>query len=304
MSSTHPSAPAVTPPNSGPSKLQVFGQRMLSTVILWGLLAAAVYFKLGWPFHILVGGLGLAAMAEYLKMDPTLPAGNRRWVMLMAVLYYAGVFATASGVCAVPLVAWDVLFGMLVLIGVFVPAFFRPLEGQKTLWQIMYPAFGWFYIIYLFSFVTRIIFHHWDSVLPQVGMLYALFLVASTKFTDAGAYAIGSLCGKHKMIPHISPAKSWEGLAGAFMGAILAGVITKLLTGNQLALLSMTEVVLVCVVIAGLTVAGDLAESLVKRCLGTKDSGQTLPGIGGAFDLIDSLLWTAPALYLYLIYVG
>ena len=88
------------------------------------------------------------------------------------------------------------------------------------------------------------------------------------------------------------------------MGAVGAGMITKALTGDQLVLLSMTEVVCVCVVIAILTVAGDLAESLVKRCLNIKDSGHTLPGIGGAFDLIDSLLWTAPALYLYLRYVG
>jgi phosphatidate cytidylyltransferase len=277
---------------------------MFSTVILWGLLAAAVSFKLGWPFHILVGGLGLAALREYFKMDPSLPAGNRLWVMTMAVLYYGAVFAVSSGVLTVPLEALDILFGTLVLIGVFVPAFFRPLEGQKTLWQIMYPAFGWFYIIYLFSFVTRIIFFAWDPALPQVGMLYALFLVAATKFTDAGAYAMGSLIGKHKMIPHISPGKTWEGLAGAFLGAVGAGMITKALTGDQLVLLSMTEVVCVCLVIAILTVAGDLAESLVKRCLNIKDSGHTLPGIGGAFDLIDSLLWTAPALYLYLRYVG
>lgn len=277
---------------------------MISTVVLWGLLAAAVYFKMGWPFHILVGGLGLASLAEYLKMDPALPGNTRWWVMLMAILYYAGVFATSSGVCSVPLVAWDVLFGTLVLIGVFVPAFFRPLEGQKTLWQIMYSAFGWFYIIYLFSFVTRIIFHPWEAGKPEVGMLYALFLVAATKFTDAGAYAFGSLFGKHKMIPHISPGKTWEGLIGAFVGAIGAGMITKACTGETLVLLSMTEVVLVCTGIAILTVAGDLAESLVKRCLGVKDSGHTLPGIGGAFDLTDSLLWTAPALYLYLIYVG
>jgi phosphatidate cytidylyltransferase len=237
-------------------------------------------------------------------MDPTLPKSNSRWILWLGVCYYAAVFAVSSGWKLLPLEALDILFGTLALIGVFVPALHRPLDGQRTLWHIMFPVFGWFYIVYLFSFVTRIIFYPWNASIPQAGMIYALFLVAATKFTDAGAYAVGSLFGKHKMIPHVSPGKTWEGLLGAFGGAIAAGTLTKWAAGDIMSKLSMTETVCICMVIAVLTVAGDLAESLVKRCLNVKDSGKTLPGIGGAFDLTDSLLWTAPALYLYLRYVS
>ena len=295
------SAPSPTP---GPTKLQVFGKRLASTLVLWALLAVALITKAGWPFHVLVGVLGIGSLWEYLKMDPSVPAANRRWVFLLGVLYFLALLAYYSGAKFISLEFIDVLFPYLVLIGVFVPAFFRPLEGQKTLWQIVFPAFGFFYIVILFSFLTRIIFTTWDPAFPQSGMIYALFVVVATKFTDSGAYAIGSLIGKHKMIPHISPGKTWEGLGGAFLGAIIAGMTTKAIAGDQMSLLSYPETFGLCVLIAAICVAGDLAESLIKRCLGVKDSGHTLPGIGGAFDLTDSLLWTGPVLYLYLRHVG
>jgi phosphatidate cytidylyltransferase len=292
------------PPASGPTKLQVFAKRLTSTLVLWALLAAAMIYQVAWPFHVLVGVLGIGSLWEYLKMDPTIPAAPRRWVFLMGVIYYAGLFAVASGWKGATWDQLDVICGFLVLIGVFVPALFRPLEGQKTLWGILYPAFGFFYVAFLFSFVTRIIFTPWDAAYPQSGAVYALFVVAATKFTDSGAYAIGSLIGKHKMIPHISPGKTWEGLGGAFAGALIAGLITKWLAGPTMSLLSWGETTGLCLLFAALCVAGDLAESLIKRCLGVKDSGQTLPGIGGALDLTDSLLWTTPVLYFYLKYVG
>ena len=279
--------------------MQVFWRRLLSTVILWALLAAPVMFQVAWPFHILVCILGMGSLWEFLHLERDLPQGTRWWVMALGVVYYAALVVHFSGV-RISLEMLDVLFPWLVLTGVFVPAFFRPLEGQKTLWQIIFPAFGFFYVAYLFSFLTRIIFTPWDAAQPQSGVMYGLFVVLATKFTDTGAYVMGSLIGKHKMIPHISPGKTWEGLSGALIGAVGAGMLTKWCAGAQMPLLGWMETVLLCVVIAVVCVAGDLAESLIKRCLNIKDSGATLPGIGGALDLTDSLLWTAPLLYLYL----
>ena len=127
-----------------------------------------------------------------------------------------------------------------------------------------------------------------------------MFVVVATKFTDSGAYVVGSLIGKHKMIPHISPGKTWEGLLGAFIGAVGAGMLMKWGAGTQMAFVSWSAALVLCVLIAIVCVAGDLAESVIKRCLNIKDSGATLPGIGGALDLTDSLLWTVPLFYLYL----
>lgn len=297
-------SPVPSAAKPGPSKLQVFGRRLFSTLVLWALLAVSMVYKVGWPFHILVGVLGLGSLWEYLQMDKSIPARERGWVFAVGILYFAGVFAVSE---KVPFLTWelvDVAGGFLILTGVFVPAFFRPLEGQKTLWQMILPAFGFFYIAYLFSFIPRILFGPWEIGMPASGLFYGLFVVAATKFTDSGAYAIGSLIGKHKMIPHISPGKTWEGLGGAFLGAVIGGVGVKFLSGDSMPLLSYAECFALSLVIAIVCVAGDLAESLIKRCLNVKDSGKTLPGIGGALDLIDSLLWTAPVVYLYLKYVG
>lgn len=289
---------------AAPSKLKVFGQRLTSTLTLWSLLGAAFYFRLGWPFLVFVSVLGLGAFWEFLAMEKSLPRSNRLWVFAVAVGYYAALFVHFTGLINFHLDMLDALAGLLVLCGLFIPAFLRPLEGRQTLWQILFPAFGYFYIIYLCSFLLRLLFNPWDAAHPNAGMIYALFVVAATKFTDSGAYAIGMLLGRHKMIPHISPGKTWEGLGGAFLGAALAGMITKWCAGDNMNLLGYWETFFICLAIAAICVAGDLAESLIKRCLDIKDSGHTLPGIGGAFDLVDSLLWTAPALYLYLRYVS
>lgn len=124
-----------------------------------------------------------------------------------------------------------------------------------------------------------------------------LFFILVTKIGDIGAYVVGNLSnrlmkgGNHKMIPSISPGKSWEGAAGGLLFTILlclffcfykglvASVWAALILGTLFFLGGM---------------AGDLAESSMKRAAKVKDSGATIPGIGGVFDLVDSLLMTAP----------
>jgi phosphatidate cytidylyltransferase len=119
-----------------------------------------------------------------------------------------------------------------------------------------------------------------------------------------GAYITGSLIGRHKMIPHISPAKTWEGFAGALFFAQLAACGLYALLPEQLAALhSWPHVIALGFLLAILAVIGDLAESVVKRSLHAKDSGNMLPGIGGGLDLIDSICFTAPALYFYLVWI-
>jgi phosphatidate cytidylyltransferase len=110
---------------------------------------------------------------------------------------------------------------------------------------------------------------------------------------------VGVVFGRHKMIPHISPGKTWEGLAGAFLGAFAAAHGMVALFGSHIPMIDHAHAAGLAVALAIITVVADLAESVVKRCLAVKDSGHFLPGIGGALDLIDSLLFTAPAAWLY-----
>jgi phosphatidate cytidylyltransferase len=121
-----------------------------------------------------------------------------------------------------------------------------------------------------------------------------------TKFSDVGAYVVGSLIGRHKMIPRISPGKTWEGFVGAIVTSLVISIALTQAMGERMQALSFTSSIVLGLLLPLISVVGDLAESVIKRDASIKDSGQTIPGIGGALDLIDSILFTAPVLYVYL----
>jgi phosphatidate cytidylyltransferase len=135
---------------------------------------------------------------------------------------------------------------------------------------------------------------------PAKNSFLLIYLLAVTKFSDVGAYVVGSLIGKHKMIPRISPGKTWEGFAGAMLTSLGISVAMVRLLGPRLPQLTFTDSIVLGLLLPLISVVGDLAESVVKRDASIKDSGRTIPGIGGALDLIDSILFTAPVLYFYL----
>jgi phosphatidate cytidylyltransferase len=114
---------------------------------------------------------------------------------------------------------------------------------------------------------------------------------------DMGAYFIGTLLGKHLLIPRISPKKTVEGTMGGFLFTLALAVICKPLFPD----FSYTQLLIAGILIGTITPIGDLAESLFKRGCGVKDSGSCLPGLGGMLDAVDSLLLTAPILYFYII---
>ena len=127
----------------------------------------------------------------------------------------------------------------------------------------------------------------------HLGILPLLSLVAVVKAGDIAAYAVGSWCGRHHMAPRLSPGKTWEG-AAASLAASLA--VAWLLLGGMIELpihpWGGWATFGFAVGLAGMV--GDLAESLLKREAGTKDSGRSLGGLGGVLDLVDSLLFAAP----------
>lgn len=296
-----PDAPA---PSAPPTKAQVFVKRLTSTLILWGLAAAAIVLGKAWLFFIILGFLGMAGVLEYAKMDASLPRVWRTGFIIFSAAHMGGIFA----LCWQKPADWSPLvdIGFIALAGMlaFAPALFRPLEGRATLWAIVYTIAGFVYVPWMWSFMTRILFMGGvtsGGVLVNVPVL--LFVIAATKFTDCGAYAVGSLIGKHKMIPHVSPGKTWEGVPGAFLGALGAGLAVYYGYGAERMGFSVTHAIILSLILGAVCIIGDLAESIVKRCLGVKDSGKMLPGIGGALDLIDSLLWTGPVAYFYLYYL-
>ncbi|MHC5060053.1 MAG: phosphatidate cytidylyltransferase [Planctomycetota bacterium] len=147
--------------------------------------------------------------------------------------------------------------------------------------------FAVFYLGFLSGFVLgmRIDFSIW-----------CLFMfVFTVKSSDIGAYTIGSLFGRHKFSPKISPGKTWEGLAGAIIFASIVAVMFSHFCG----IMSWPYAVVFGVVFAVSGQLGDLAESMIKRDAEQKDSARTVPGFGGILDIIDSPLATAPMAYLF-----
>lgn len=136
---------------------------------------------------------------------------------------------------------------------------------------------------------------HYDKLLPL-----SIFIFLWTN--DTGAYCSGSLFGKHKLFPRISPGKSWEGsIGGGIFVLIVSGIIGYLAnTGDTPHTLSIAEWMGLGLVVVFFGTWGDLVESLFKRTLGVKDSGNILPGHGGMLDRFDSSLMAIPAAVVYL----
>ena len=130
------------------------------------------------------------------------------------------------------------------------------------------------------------------------GLWPLLMFVFTVKVADIGAYAIGSLFGSHKFSPSISPAKTWEGMAGALAtGIVVAVLFAKCFVIMDLWLAAIFGL---CCGLAGL--CGDLVESMIKRDAEQKDAADNVPGFGGVLDIIDSPLLAAPFAYLFLMF--
>jgi phosphatidate cytidylyltransferase len=145
----------------------------------------------------------------------------------------------------------------------------------------------------------------WLMVRDHVGVWVLLGAMLTVKSSDSGAYFTGMTIGRHKLIPWLSPGKTWEGLAG---GVVAAAVVGALLSNWSYSLPDERDHVPVMLGMIGGAVLGlvspfgDLVESLIKRAAGVKDSGSILPGMGGALDVLDSPLLAGPAVYWLLLW--
>jgi len=164
----------------------------------------------------------------------------------------------------------------------------RPVEG--ALEDIAVTLFGIVYAALLFSFQVAI-----HAGPPGKKWLVFLFLVIWA--SDIGAYYVGTAFGKHRLYEKISPKKSIEGLLGGILASVLVAVLCKLWLVPSL---GFVEAAVLGAVLALVGTVGDLAESLIKRSAGVKDSGTIIPGHGGILDRMDSMLFAAPVLFFYL----
>jgi len=281
------------------NKRQVFFQRLTSTLILWGMILGGL-FAGGKTvslitFWIIACGLSYAAYREYLQMvDVKGMAFAKNLLCILGVLYLS--IELLCGTSQKPYLNADVpMLGLgLVVLGM-IYLLFHYRYTTPRLGPLTTLVFGWFYIFFLAGFLVRIFTFN-----AQNGAWLLILFIVLTKFSDLGAYVTGSLIGRHKMIPKVSPAKTWEGFFGAIVCSAAFGFLLVSVFKEPFQGIPWTHVLVLGAVLGALAVLGDLVESLLKREAQVKDSGQFIPGIGGALDLIDSLLFNAPLMYAYL----
>ena len=290
-----------------PSKARIFFRRLITTVILWTVILTSLFS--GHPyvsdsvFLLVMVVLAWAGLVEFYGLAAQGKLFCFKWCGLAGgVLLMIGTFLNVTGHLGLnnsPARVNDFESDFLILfvLGLCVRQFVSR-SSTAGIVAIGTTLFGLMYVPWLLNFIQKINFF------PGVdGKFYVLYFILVTKFSDMGAYLVGSLIGRHKMIPRISPGKTWEGFGGAILVSTGASVVFTHFFGNKMAGMTLVHAVILGVILSSTAVVGDLIESLFKRQAGVKDSGHFFPGIGGILDLLDSLLFNAPIMYLYLRHV-
>lgn len=268
-------------------------QRVITALVLVGVLLAALTAQSLWPFALLTLLLIAAAAWEWglLNQSPPLAA----WAMA-ATVAVAGVASMARGwAAAAPAALWWAAVALWLLGGTVA------LRSGPSAWPQLPRVARWLLGV-LALWLT------WLAVAQAraFGINFLLSVLCVVWMADVAAYFGGRALGKRKLAPSISPGKSWEGVWSGMLGVVLLAVFWRWLdtrfafdsksvfthlwaSGGWLGLL------VALLVLCGFSVVGDLVESLVKRAAGAKDSSRLLPGHGGVLDRIDALLPVLPA---------
>jgi phosphatidate cytidylyltransferase len=271
-------------------------KRIFSTFLLWAIVLGCIYF-----FGV-TGGIWLITLIAALTLREFYALVRRMghqpfdytgiaWGLLitLAPLYFEprGIGALELTACA------SIVFCLRIL---------RERTADFRVESIAWSVFGVLYVPFMLHFLVRILLIGSEPGSPHnehAGLALCLWLIAVSKFCDVGALLSGMAFGKHKMAPVISPKKTWEGAIGGVLisAGIGAAIVHFAARFYPLAFTPLTAA-LTALPIAALAIVSDLVESIIKRRANSKDSGNTIPGIGGVFDLSDSLILTAPVGYI------
>lgn len=271
-------------------------QRVITALVLVAAILAALAADSRWPFALLTLALLAAGAWEWGRLNhASMPLA----LSLGAVLAAAGLAALAAGwQQAAPSWLWWGAVAVWVVGGALA------LRGGPSAWPQLPAALRW-----LLGFVF--LWAAWLALIcaREIGINFMLSALCLVWMADIAAYFGGRTFGRRKLAPTISPGKSWEGVWSGMAGVLLLALVwtaldrrygfdgpslyTRLATG-----LGWPLAVPALLALCGLSVVGDLTESLVKRAVGAKDSSQLLPGHGGVLDRVDALLPVLPVVVL------
>ncbi len=240
--------------------------------------------------------LGITAAIEFSR----LLAGQKASTALTTALDVAGTIFMISGFIAAnligsPSIAWCfATLYILYLVARLVCQLYLP--ALDAIRSLGYSFFSQIYIALPISLMT-LLYSRCGTPHLVLGIFIMIWL------NDTGAFIVGSAIGRHRLFPRISPKKSWEGFWGGVVFAIAAGILFGTCFQHFFSGLDTIQLAVAGAVVAAFATWGDLVESLIKRTLGVKDSGNIIPGHGGILDRIDSLLLVAPAMVAYIVII-
>lgn len=267
--------------------------RAMTGIVYVAAIVTAVIYGGAW-LTALMAIFGFFALHEFLTLTNAANGGERRETLWLDLV--GGVVLIAAAGLTVPASVWLMgLTGLYLLARPVVQLYTRE---EKPILNLALTYMGLGYIclpLCLLLLMRSSLFN---------GEFFVLAMFVMIWLSDTGAYCVGSLIGRHKLFPRISPAKSIEGFAGGVVFAIAAGVVARICWPEAFGQFSVVAMGGMGLVVAVFSTWGDLVESLIKRSLGVKDSGNILPGHGGMLDRIDSLLLAAPATAIYLFVVS
>ncbi|GIW02868.1 MAG: phosphatidate cytidylyltransferase [Roseiflexus sp.] len=275
-------------------------QRVLSAVVLLPLVVVCVWWGF-WPFTALVVAAAVVGLSELYAAfhHGGYQANQALGIVLMALVLGAMIVRATTGV--------DLLapaLALMVMISLAACASRHTLHGAVAEWALtlggaLYMGSLMGFLILLRALETPPLSGGLLAPLqPQPGAAWMTLALMATWGQDVFAYFVGKRWGRRKMAPSLSPRKTWEGAAGGMLGALAGAFLSWVLFGLPLSLWA-TALVGIIAGVAG--PIGDLSESFIKRQAGLKDAGSLIPGHGGILDRIDSVLFSAPAIYIVLL---
>ena len=261
-------------------------RRLYSALGFIPLLYVGIEYSPPWLFSLLIGAVALFALWEFLSLyfvnTSSIPAKVLSCVMTALLLL--GMHNE------LPQFALIGLLGIVVCI--MAGFFISPAHMKQRLpdWGAYF--FGVLYVGLLLGYyaLLRNLEH---------GVALVFFVIIVTWLSDTGGFFIGKTLGKHPLAPTLSPKKTIEGLLGGVAFSVIGAIISQF---TFVPFFSLGQCVMLGVGLALLGAVGDLAESAIKRSVSVKDSGTIIPGHGGVLDRVDSLLFTGPAMYYYVMF--
>lgn len=265
--------------------------RSLSGLLYVSLILSTLFLDRNWAL-LLFGGLGIITLREFLSLIKT----KSYFPYILLFIGFVLLYIQEYTIFAPTILIASCIFNILLAYQLF--------KSKQPNYTITYQyGLSFLYLIGGFVFMTMIAYADLSagSKLDQVyspKLLIAIFLLIWAN--DSFAYLVGVNFGKRKLFPSVSPKKSIEGFIGGLLGAILVSVIIAYTMYPNIAL---AHWVVIAILAGSLGTIGDLIQSKLKRRAEVKDSGNIMPGHGGMYDRLDSVIYAGPFIYAYLHYV-